>query len=201
LPFFDARSVGAVADALVKGGGEPGDTPLPGRRVLINPIEVTPNPSVPEEVWEKFLTLPSQSLPRRGAKPVKRLTSLAHKLASDGFLPNAGKIAHAELHKALDAARARHTEDISAARKAVLTVEGKTLKADLAGNGTSFDDFVEDADYAVIDDAYKRAARVLGADVCRTYAEHLAKNSEADPDEDALLEAHTDIVALGLVPM
>jgi type III restriction enzyme len=103
LPFFDAASVGAVADALVNGTG-PDDQPPPGRRVLINPVEVTPNEMVSEAVWKKLLSLPSLSLPQRAAKPVKRLTALAHELATDKLLIDAGKTAHAELHRALDAA-------------------------------------------------------------------------------------------------
>ena len=201
LPFFDAKSVVAVADALMKGGGEDGDTPPTGRRVLINPKEMKPNPSVPESVWEKFLALPSQSLPQRGAKPVKRLTALAHELAVDGLLPGAGKKAHAEMHKVLDAAQARYADEIITARKAVLTVEGKSISVDLEGKGKSFDDFWEDADNAVIEDAYHRASRVLSPDLSRTYAEHLAaKKPDADSIEDALIEAHADIAALGLVP-
>lgn len=200
LPFFDKNSVEAVADALMKGGGDDGDAPL-GRRVLINPKEMTPNPSVPEAVWEKFLSLPSQSLPQRGAKPVKRLTALAQELASDGLLPDAGKHAHAEMHKVLEAAQARYVEDIATARKAVLTVEGKSLTADLKGKAKSFDDFWEDADYAVIEDAYRRASRILSPDLSRTYAEYLAaKKTDAESLEDALMEAHADIAALGLVP-
>src|SRR6202012_5654021 len=39
LPFFDAKAVEAVADALMKGGGEAGDTP-PVTRILINPKEM-----------------------------------------------------------------------------------------------------------------------------------------------------------------
>lgn len=201
LPFFDAKSVTAVADALMKGGGDEGDAPLPGRRVLINAKEMRPNPTVPEGVWEKFLSLPSQSLPQRGAKPVKRLTALAHELVADGLLPNAGKKAHAEMHKVLDASQARYADEIDAARKAVLTVEGKSLDVDLRGKKKSFNDFWEDADYAVIEDAYRRAARILSADLARTYAEYLAaKKTSADSPEDALMEAHADIAALGLVP-
>lgn len=200
LPFFDAKSVESVAEALIHGGDGDGD-PLPGRRVLINAKEMTPNPSVVEEVWEKFLSLPSQSLPQRGARPVRRLTALAHELASDGLLDGAGKKAHAEMHHVLDAAQARYEADIAAARKSVLTVEGKSLTADLKSGGISFNDFLEAADYAVIEDAYRRAARVLSADIARTYAEYLAdKNSAADSVEDALVEAHADIAALGLVP-
>lgn len=197
LPFFDTKSVEAVADALMSGGG---DTLPPGRRVLINPDEMTPNPSLPDTVWDKFLSLPSQSLPQRGAKPVKRLTALAHELAADRLLPDAGKIAHADMHKVLGAAQDRYTDEIKTARNSVLTVEGKTLTADLKDKGKSFDDFLEDADYAVIEDAYRRASRILSPDVSRTYAEHLAvKMTDADSPEDALMEAHADIAALGLV--
>ena len=77
----------------------------------------------PEDVWQKLLSLPSQTLPKRHARPVKRLTSLAHELAADGRLPDAGKTAHAEMHKVLEGARARYKDEIEAARKAVLTVE------------------------------------------------------------------------------
>jgi hypothetical protein len=200
LPFFDRKSVTEVADALMKGASETGEGALPGRRVLINPVEVVPNPAVPETVWAKFLALPSQSLPKRTAKPVKRLTALAQELAMDGLLPDAGKKAHAELHKRLKAAGEMYKVEIAKARKEVMTVEGATLRADLRGRAKSFDQFLEDADMAVIEDAYRRAARTLGADVCRTFAEALAaEQADAEDPEEMLVEAHADIAALGLV--
>jgi hypothetical protein len=200
LPFFDTRTVTAVADALMHGSSDEGggDTP-PVRRVLINPIEVTPNPATPEAVWDKLLSLPSQSLPQRTARPVKRLTALAHELAVDGLVPNAGKLAHAELHKVLDAAQARYAAELATARASVLTVEGKTLTADLRSQATTFDEFVAAADHVVIEDAYRRAARALSPDIARTYAERIADQDPGDDDE-ALLDAHTTVAALGLVP-
>ena len=84
--------------------GETGED-LPLCRVLLRPIEVHPNPDIPETVWDKLLSLPSQTLPKRLARPVKRLTALAHEMANDGLLPDAGKKAHAEMHKVLDQAR------------------------------------------------------------------------------------------------
>lgn len=199
LPFFDASAVTAVADALIN-GEDSGDTAPPIRRVLINPVEMSPNPSVAEAVWERFLTLPSQSAPKRWAKPVKRLTSLAHELAADGLVTDAGKKAHAELHRVLDAAQVRYADEVARSRSDVLTVEGSTVIAELARKQKSFDNFVEDADYAVIEDAYQRACRALGPDVTRTYAEYLAaRHPHAGSPEDALLDAHTTIAALGLV--
>jgi len=198
LPHFDKKSVETVVTALMT-GTEAGEE-LPGRRILINPREMKPNPSIPEAVWQKLLSLPSQTLPKRQARPVKRLTALAHELAADGLHAHAGKMAHAELHKVLDAIQVRYAKEINKARNSVLTVEGKTLKADFGTKGMSFNDFVEAADYAVIDDAYKRAARVISPALATTYSEHLAHHASADADpEDTLIEAHTAVAAIGLV--
>lgn len=194
LPFFDEKSVKAVATALMQ-GGEDGEE-LPGRRVLVNAQEMLPNAAVPEAVWDKLKSLPSQVQPRRQARPIKRLTVLAHELAADDLLPDAGKAAHAELHKVLDGALVRYREKIEGARRDVLLVEGKSLKTDLETGGMSFDDFLEEADYTVIDGAYRRAARAISPDLATTYSEHLA----ASEDEEDLREAHITVAALGLVP-
>lgn len=199
LPHFNKTSVEAVVMALMT-GGEDGEEP-PDRRVLINPREMKPNPAISEEVWQKLLSLPSQTLPKRQARPVKRLTALAHELAVDALLADAGKKAHAEMHKVLDGVRVRYKDDIKEARDAVLTVEGKTVKANVETKEMSFNDFVETADYAVIEDAYKRAARIISPDLATTYSEHLADKAPDDDDpEDALIEAHTVVAAIGLVP-
>ncbi len=103
---------------------------LPGRRALMNPKEISPNPAVPKEVWDKLLSLPSKTLPKKQARPIKRLTVLAHELAADSILPGAGKSAHARLHTLLDQAQTDFAETIAKARQSVLTVEGKTSRAD-----------------------------------------------------------------------
>ena len=198
LPHFNKTSVEAVVTALMT-GGDPGEQ-LPGRRVLINPREMKPNPAIPDSVWEKLLSLPSQTLPKRRARPVKRLTALAHELATDDLLEDAGKIAHQEMHRVLDASQVRYANEIKNARSAVLTVEGKTVKADIETKEMTFDDFIEAADYAVIEDAYKRASRVISPDLAKTYSEYLASKvpEETDPEE-ALIDAHTVVAAIGLV--
>ncbi len=147
------------------------------------------------------MALPSQTRPQLGAKPAKRLTALAHELAEDELLRDAGKTAHAAMHTVLDAAQVRYAKEIAAARDAVMQVEGTTLRADLKGKSKSLNQFLEDADMAVIDDAFKRAARVFSPDIARTYVPHIAaKKIEADDPEEAYVEARVDIAALGLVP-
>jgi type III restriction enzyme len=200
LPKFNVKTVGEVIDALMKGD----DTlPPPSGRVLINPVEMMPNPAASQVVWDKFEALPSQTRPQRGAKPAKRLTALAHELAADDILPDAGKLAHAEMHKILDIAQKNYKAQIEAKRKAVMTVDGKTVVADMKGKSKSFDEFLEDADMAVIDDAYRRAARIFSPDISRTYADALAYRmaipDDADEFEEALVDARVSIAALGLV--
>ncbi|MBK8809527.1 MAG: DEAD/DEAH box helicase family protein [Acidobacteria bacterium] len=199
LPHFNKTTVQAVVNALMS-GGDSGEE-LPGRRVLINPHEMKPNPAIDEAVWEKLLSLPSQSLPKRQARPIKRLTALAHELASDAILANAGKIAHRQMHKALDAARVKYQDEIVSARTSVLTVEGQTVRTDVGTKAMTFDDFIEAADYAVIEDAYRRAGRVISADLARTYSEKIAADiNDVEDLDDALIEAHTIVAAIGLVP-
>ena len=70
----------------------------------------------------------------------------------------------------------------------------------MKGQKKSFDEFVEDADYTVINDAFRKAARGLSPDLAKTYANYIAeKNDDTDSKEEALMEAHTDIAAIGLV--
>lgn len=199
LPSFNKASVESVVTALMT-GGEAGEDPL-NRRILINPREMHPNPDIQQEVWDKLLSLPSQTLPKKQARPIKRLTALAHELAFDKLLPNAGKIAHAKLHEVLDAAQVTYNDEISKACDSVLIVEGKTVKTKVQTKEMTFDDFVENADYAVIEDAYRRAGRVISPDVARTYSEHLADQMDDVEDyEEALIDAHTIVASIGLVP-
>ena len=198
LPKFDKKSVEAVVTDLMT--GESGET-LPDRRILINPCELTPNSEVSEEVWQKLLSLPSQTLPRRQARPVKRLTALAHELASDDLLADAGKKAHAEMHAVLDRAMNRYAKEVKEARNSVMTMEGKTLKANVDTQGMTFNDFVEAADYTVVEEAYRSAARVLSPDLAKSYSEHLVSKELAKEDpEEALMEAHIIVASIGLVP-
>ncbi len=200
LPKFNRKTVEEVVDTLMKGD----DSAPPSGRILIDYVEVKPRPDASEAVWEAFEALPSQTRPQRGAKPAKRLTALAHELASDDILPGAGRLAHAEMHKALDAFQEGQKEKIDAKRKSVMTVDGKTVIADLKGKERSFDEFWEDADMVVIDDAYRRAARIFSPDIARTYVEHLAQkvaSVDDDPEEylEAIVEARVTVAGLGLV--
>jgi len=199
LPKFNRKAVEQVVDELTTGS----DAATPGR-VLIDYIEVRPNPAVSHAVWEAFEALPSQTRPQRGAKPAVRLTALAHELASDDILSGAGRLAHAEMHSALDKFQADNEAKTKIKRQSVLIVDGKTVKADMLGQGRSLEQFWEDADVAVIDDAYRRAARIFSPAIAHSYVDHLA-SQEADREDDpevfleAIVEARVTVAGLGLV--
>jgi type III restriction enzyme len=197
LPKFDKETVHGVVKTLREGGSE---SPPTGR-VLINPKELKPNPDVPEGVWQTFVSLPSQTRPQRGAKPAIRLTALAHELASDGILTGAGGKAHAAMHKVLDAFIEEQAEAFAEKRKSVMTVEGRTIIADLETGKTQDGLFRADADDAVVTDAYRRTARMISPDIARTYTISRAeRNPEAEDDfEGALIEAREDVAALHLL--
>lgn len=197
LPKFDRDTVEEVVRALREGGG---DTPPTGR-VLINPVEMKPNRAVPALVWEKFVSLPSQTRPQRGAKPAVRLTALAHELSSDGLLPGAGGKAHAAMHKVLDGFIADRASAFESKRAQVTTVNGRTVIADLLTGMLSDGRFQANADDAVVADAYRRTARIVSPDIARTYTMARAKRKPGAEDDldDALIEAREEVAALHLM--
>lgn len=200
LPKFNRKTVENVAKALMNGD----DSAPPTGRILIDYVEVEPHPGATASVWDAFESLPSQTRPQRGAKPAKRLTALAHELAADGILAGAGRRAHGVMHKVLDVFQESQKEKIEAKRKSVLTMDGQTVIADMKGKEKTFDEFWEDADVAVIDDAYRRAARIFSPDIAKTYVEHLAQkvaSVDDDPEEylEAIVEARVTVAGLGLV--
>ncbi|MEI2417922.1 DEAD/DEAH box helicase family protein [Orrella sp. JC864] len=199
LPKFNRKAVEQVVDALTTGS----EAATPGR-ILIDHVEVQPNPAASAAVWDVFEALPSQTRPQKGAKPAVRLTALAHELASDGILAGAGALAHAEMHAALDTFQNDNADKITTKRRSVLVVDGKTVKADMQGKGRSLEKFWEDADVAVIDDAYRRAARLLSPSIAHSYVDHLAAKEadrEGDPEAylEAIVEARVTVAGLGLV--
>ncbi len=200
LPKFNRKTVDDVVKVLLRGD----DTTPPTGRILVNPLEMKPNPAASAVVWEAFEALPSQTRPQSSAKPAKRLTALAQELADDGILEGAGRKAHAALHVALDKFQEDNVEKIKTKRDSVLVVDGKTVVASLKNKAMTFNEFWEEADIAVIDDAYRRAARIFSPDISRTYVEYLADkvaDREEDPEEylEAIMEARVTVAGLGLV--
>ncbi|OBA46589.1 DEAD/DEAH box helicase [Kocuria sp. ICS0012] len=201
LPFFDRKTATGVAEMLMKGatskdeedtdtgGGE-------GRRVLFNPVDLYPNPQVAQEVWDCFASLPSVTIPKKGVKPIRRLTALATALSKDLLVEDAVVKAHAHLHAVLDGRAVQYKEKVTHARQDVLTMSGEEARGRIGG-GFTYKSFEESADPRAIEDSYRAATRVLSPAVCSSYVDHLVG---PEGDDDDLLEANITVAALGRVP-
>ncbi|MFI9614552.1 DEAD/DEAH box helicase [Streptomyces sp. NPDC052023] len=199
LPYFNRATAMEVAEILLgkkpQGDDGKGDTGGgAGRRVLIHPVDMHANEAIPTCVWEAFDALPSQSLPKKAAKPTKRLSTLAQALSHDGFLRDARKAAYTEMFAVLDGLMSRHRDAIENATRGILNVEGETIVATVAGKKVADPEkFHEIADERSIEADFKNAQRILSADLARKYADHIAVTDE---DDDGLFDAHLAVVAL-----
>ena len=199
LPHFDRVTAATAARNMLgerdrDGDGTGGGA---GRRVLLAGVDMTVNPAIPEPVWEAFDRLPSQTLPRRTARPVRRLSELALALSRDGLRENARRDAYDRLFRKLDGLMAQHRQQVADASKGILRVEGETLVIRVVGGDVRDKDiFTETADAQSVDSDFRAAARVLTADIARQYADRLA---EADADDDGLFDAHVKVAALAQV--
>ena len=197
LPRFDRRTATNVAQTMMgereadadgTGGGG-------GRRVLLDPVDMVANGAVPEPVWEALAQVPSQTLPRRVARPVRRLTALAQALSRDGLRKDARKDAYRKLFRKLDGLLAQHRTEVAAATKGIREVRGETLVAPITGGeALEYLPFVAVADEKSVEADFRVACRTLTTDLARKYADHVA-----DEDDDGLLDAHVRVAALAQV--
>lgn len=198
LPFFDRTTAGKTVKYMTGQIAEvPGGS---GRKVLLDPRELMPNPHVPETVWKVWDTLPTLSVPVKGARPVKRLVSLAQALSSDGLRRGALREASARLHTVLDNFTREYPAEVNKARQEVWDVHGQTLVGTTGRTGVSYRQFTERADARAIRVAFEDAKRAFGADVAQSYVDHLVGSLEDDWDDQTLTDAYVTTSALGYIP-
>lgn len=194
LPFFDKTTAGAVVRYIT---GKIEDLPGIGiSRVLIDPRELGQNPTIGEDVWVAFDALPTQSVPQRGVKPVKRLVSLAQALSADGVRPGALSEVQLQVQELLDGAATTHSAALKAAEKEVHDVHLQILTGGAGQDGITYSTRVVRADHGAIRTAFEEAKRVFGADVAQTYVNHLA---DLDGGPFDLTEAFVRVSALATV--
>ena len=202
LPFFNRTTAMGVAEMLMRGAtskddDDDGSSGGEGRRVLFDPITLLPNPAIVDEVWDCFASIPTVTIPRKGVKPVRRLTALATALSRDSLIDGAVAKAHAHLHKVLDGRAVQYSTEFATSRQEVLTMHGEMLRARLGVGFAPRKSFEESADPRAIEDQYRQAGRILSPAVASSYVEYLAGK---DADDDDLLEAHIKVTALAFVP-
>ena len=200
LPHFNRSTASNVAKILAgksaEGGDGSGDTGGgDGRRVLFKPVDMQPNPAVPENVWNALDQLPSQTLPRKAARPVRRLAALAQALSRDGLRQDAIKDAYEKLIARLKGLAEEHSESVKEQENAIIEVRGESIVAGVSAQEVApADTFTELADERSVEAEFRDAQRTLTPELARRYADHVAGD-----DDDELLEAHIKTAALARI--
>ena len=158
------------------------------RRRLLDGKELIPNPNVPAQLWELWAALPTQTLPQRGARPVKRLVALAQALSADAIWVGA-----------LSAFATRYSGEVDSAAQEVQDVHVKEVAGRYGMKGLSYAEFVERADDRAIRTGFEAAKKAFGADIAQSYVNHLAGPDDEDSDDDGLREAYIRAAALATV--
>lgn len=202
LPHFDLATAKHVADVMTgveQEGDGPG--PLTTGRVLIEPVTMLWNESIPAEVKDCFVNLPSKSSPKAPAKPTKRLLNLAAEIAIDELRPNPTREAYDKLFAVLDGQLAQHKTDVDKNVAAVLTAEIKRITANRLAGELSEASRRLASDEPTVDDAFRTATRAFGVAIANGYAKRLAIK-EADDDDEALdlYAAKARVAALAMLP-
>ncbi len=156
-----------------------------------------PNPKLSDDVWQAWDAVPTQTIPQRGAAPVKRLASLALALSSDGLLSGALAQAEREMHLVLDAARTRYPDLLKKAVNEIWSVRGQAISGRTGESKLTYQDFVERADDRAIQVGFSDAKKAFGGDVAHSYVNHL---TAGDDDDDTLRDAYVTTSALAIVP-
>lgn len=197
LPFFDRTTAVQVVKYLT---GQLEEMPgKEGKKVLLDPRELKPNPNVPKAVWEVWETLPTQTLPKRGAKPVKRLVALAQALARDGVRPNALSDVDAEMRVILDGYATRYAALLDDSIEEIRRVDLQEIMGKVGSTKLTYREFAEHADDRAIRSAFEEAKKAFGADIAQSYVNHLAGPDDEDADDDGLREAYVRTSALAII--
>lgn len=188
LPFFDRTTAVKVVQYLTGQREEmPGGD---GKKVLLDGRELGVNPNIPDAVWQVWDSLPTQTLPKRGARPVKRLVTLAHALAQDGVVPGALTAAEQEMHVVLDTYAVRYKGLLDEQVAEVHRVDLTEILGSSSSKKLSYRDFSVRADDRAIRSAFEDAKKAFGADIAQSYVNHLAGDDDGDDDlRDAYVRA------------
>lgn len=196
LPFFDRTTAVNVVRLLT---GELETMPGGEKKAVLDGRELRRNPSVPASVWEAWEALPTETLPQRGARPVKRLVTLAQALSADGVSPGALRKVHEDLHRLLDGYATIYAGKLASSVQEVWDVHVKEIEGRFGGRGLSYSEFIERADDRAIRTAFEAAKKAFGADVAQSYVNHLAGPDDAGADDDGLRDAYVRAAALATV--
>ncbi|GAB4007502.1 DEAD/DEAH box helicase [Nocardioides ultimimeridianus] len=191
LPMFNRSAAEQVARAINGGDGPTG----PGPVVVIRKQDFRTNAEIDPAVWDAFDRLPSQTVPRRGSKPVSRFTAFAAALAKDGVRPGAYDAALGELVQFLRGKAVQYESKVEAQVADVLEMTGERIVIGLdVGMFAGSETFALTADDRAVEADYRVARRILTPQLASAYADALEETYD-----DGYFEAHLRTAAIARV--
>ncbi len=202
LAHFNQKTAVTVANRLtgkIKADDVDTESIVPGRKVLIAPIELRWNAKVGDDVRGFVSTLPSEPKPNPQAKPVRRLLTLAGALSRDELMAAPNETALSALFQVLDGQMAQHQLAVDGEVDAILKADIFRVTASMVDQSTAEERRQVAADARTVDDAFRIATRGLGAAVANGYAKHAAQKEAAGGELD-LVQARAEVAALIRLP-
>lgn len=196
LPFFDRTTAVKVVRFLT---GDLEAMPGGKKKTLFDGKELLPNPNVSDDVRRVWEELPTQTLPKRGARPVKRLVALAQALSADGLQENAIKKVQNELHLILEANSIRFEDRLDAAIREVWEVQIQEIESQFGKGELTYKDFVELADDRAILSGFEEAKKAFGSDVAQSFVNYLVNPDDSGSEDDTLRDAYVATAALATI--
>lgn len=197
LPRFNRQATEAIAGILRGEGTDGSGAGSPA--VLIAPKRLDVNAAIDAGVWDAFDNLPTQTLPKKAAKPLKRLALLAQNLAHDNLRPDAIKETNSLLYAKLDGLATQHQAAVAEEEQKIMTVAGQTLTVMMASGAISASDFFVTGDRSIVAVAFADGARKLTRALAKGYALHLADRDTSADQDDTLEAAELHVAALARV--
>lgn len=181
LPNFDKTTAGNVVRYMT--GEVDGLPEIGGSRVLLAPKELSVNKVISPAVWDSFDKLPTQTVPKRGVKPVKRWVSLALALSEDGIRPGSIGEIQADVNKLLDSLTDKHIEEVKQQEKEVDEVNLQVLSGNHGEAGVRYSKRIVSADAGAVRTAFEAAKEVFGSDLAFGYVNYLVDERKFDLQE------------------
>jgi len=195
LPKFDKTTAGKVVRYIT--GDSEELPPMGAKRVLINAKEMKPNPNIGEDVWAAFDAMATQTVPKRGVRPIKRLVALAHALSSDGVRADALAHIKTTMHASLDTHATDHPTELKSALDEIRRVHIETLIGRRDGSGIEYRTRTVVADERAVRTGFDEAQRVFGSDIAQSYVNHIVDLNGGDEDE--LRDAFIHVSAMATI--
>jgi type III restriction enzyme len=186
LPNFDKTTAGNVVRYMT--GEVDGLPEIGGARVLLAPKELGVNKAISTTVWESFDNLPTQTVPKRGVKPVKRWVSLALALSEDGIRPGSIGEIQAHVNKLLDSLTEIHLEEVKKQEKEVDEVNLQVLSGNHGEAGVRYSKRIVSADAGAVRTAFETAKEIFGSDLAFGFVNYLVDVHKYDL-QDAYVRA------------